>query len=182
MAPEAYEQWELLKRKYIFRRGNSVEKLRPAFAASELRSQAMIKTGLSSPKPGAVVWLEVQRLAKKHKAGILEPEVRMSIQVEKPREVIGRFRAAQLDDAECFAKSIARLTGDLELMKTHAYPWASGDLEVLRKIPPPDPTLDCEQLLRTLMMIVAQAAGHSRNGGQGGPRTPRIRARAQGRQ
>ena len=152
VAPEAYEQWERLKQKYIFRRGNSVEKLRPAFAASELRSQAMAKTGLSSPKPGAVVWPEVERLAKKHKVKILEPEVRMSIQIDKPREVVRRFREAQLGDAECFAKSLARLADDLELMKTHANAWATGDLEVLRRIPPPDPTVDCEQLLRTLMM------------------------------
>ena len=109
VAPEAYEQWEQLKQKYIFRRANSVEKLRPAFAASELRSQAMTKTGLSSPEPGAVVWPAVQRLAKKHKVRILEPEIRMSIQIDKPREVIGRFREAQLGDAECFAKSLARL-------------------------------------------------------------------------
>jgi hypothetical protein len=152
VAPEAYEQWEQLKQKYIFRRANSVEKLRPAFAASELRSQAMIKTGLSSPKAGAVVWPEVQRLAKKHKVEILEPEVRMSIEIDKPREVIGRFREAQLGDAECFANSIAKLEGDLVVMKTHANAWATGDLEVLRRIPPPDPTLDCERLLWTLVM------------------------------
>jgi hypothetical protein len=152
VAPEAYELWELLKQKYIFRRGNAVENLRPAFAASELRSQAMTKTGLSSPKPGAVVWPEVQRLAKKHKVKILEPEVRVSIQIDKPREVIGRFREAQLGDAECFAKSLERLVDDLELMKTHANAWSTGDLEVLRRVPPPDPTLDCEQLLWTLMM------------------------------
>jgi len=152
VAPEAYQPWERLKRKYIFRRGDSVEKLRPAFAASELRSQAMIKTGLSSPKPGAVVWPAVQRLAKKHKVKILEPEVRMSIQIDKPREVVRRFRQAELGDAECFAKSLARLEEDLVVMRTHANAWASGDLEVLRSIPPPDPTLDCEQLLWTLVM------------------------------
>lgn len=152
VAPEAYAQWQRLEQKYISRRGNSVEKLRPAFAASALRSQAMIETGLSSPKPGAVVWPAVQRLAKKHKARILEPEVRMSIQVDKPREVIRRFREAELGDAECFAKSLARLEEDLVVMKTHARAWASGDLEVLRNLPPPDPTLDCEQLLRTLML------------------------------
>ena len=147
VSPEAYEQWEGLKQKYIFRRGNSVEKLRPAFAASELRSQAMIKTGF-----GDVVWPAVQRLAKKHKVEILEPEVRMSIQVDKPREAIRRFREAQLGDAACFANSLARLEDDLELMKTLANAWATGDLEVLRRIPPPDPALDCEQLLMTLMM------------------------------
>jgi hypothetical protein len=37
-------------------------------------------------------------------------------------------------------------------MKTHANAWATGDIEVLRRIPTPDPTVDCEQLLRTLMM------------------------------
>ena len=152
VTPEAYEQWERLKQKYVFRRGDSLEKLRPAFAASELRSQAMTRTGLSSPKPEAVLWPVIQDLAKKHKVRILEPEVRMVIQIDKPREVIGRFRAAQLEDAECFGKSIARLEEDLVLMKTHANAWASGDLELLRRIPPPDPALDCQQLLRTLML------------------------------
>jgi len=38
------------------------------------------------------------------------------------------------------------------VMKTHANAWASGDFEVLRRVPPPDPSLDCEQLLRTLML------------------------------
>ena len=50
-------------------------------------------------------------------------------------------------------REIARATlGDLELMKAHANAWAIGDLEVLRSIPPPDPTLHCEQLLMTLML------------------------------
>jgi len=152
VSPEAYELWAQLKKKYIFHHADSVENLRPAFAASELRSAAMIETGLSSPKPGAVLWPAVQRLAKKYKVKILEPEVRMSIQVDKPREVIRRFRETQLEDAECFANSLARLEQDLLVMKTHANAWASGDLEVLRKIPPPDPTLDCQQLLWTLML------------------------------
>jgi len=152
VTPAAYEQWERLKRKYIFRGENSVEKMRPAFAASELRSQAMAKTGLSSPKPGSVVWPEVQRLAKKHKVEILEPEVRVSIEIDKPRAVIRRFREAEFDDAECFANSLARLEEDLVVRKTRANAWASGDIEVLRRIPPPDPALDCERLLMKLMM------------------------------
>ncbi|HEU5138140.1 MAG TPA: TraB/GumN family protein [Steroidobacteraceae bacterium] len=152
VTPEAYEQWELLKQKYISHRASAVEKLRPAFAASELRSQAMTETGLSSPEPGAIVWPAVQSVAKKNKVEILEPEVRMSIELEKPREVIGRFRDADLGDAECFANSLARLEADLEVMKTHANAWATGNLEVLRRIPPPDPSLDCEQLLMNLML------------------------------
>jgi len=152
VTPEAYELWQQLKRKYIDRRGNSVEKLRPAFAASELRSQAISKTGLSSPKPGAVVWPEVQRLAKRHKVGILEPEVRMSVALTHPRELIEKFREAQLGDSECFARSLARLEDDLVLMKSHANAWASGDLDWLRRIPPPDPGHDCEQLLRALIL------------------------------
>ena len=152
VTPDAYEQWERLKQKYVFRRSNAVENLRPAFAASELRSQAMTKAGLSSPKPGSVVWPAVESLAKKHKVPILEPEVRMSILIDKPREVIRRFREADLGDAECFARSLALLEEDLAVMKTHANAWATGDLEMLRRIPPPDPKLDCEQLLMTLMM------------------------------
>ena len=152
MAPEAYEQWEQLKQKYIFRRANSVEKLRPAFAASELRSQAMAKTGSSSPEPGAVVWPAVQRLAKKHKVRILEPEIRMSIQIDKPREVIRRSAKHSWGTPSASRNRSRDSQGDLELMKAQANAWAIGDLEVLQRIPPPDPTLDCEQLLMTLML------------------------------
>ncbi len=153
VAPDAYLQWEQLKQKYIFRRGNSVEKLRPAFAASELRSQAMIKAGLSSPKPGAVLWPAVAASGKETQArnsGTGSPDVHSR----------STSRARSLDDSA--KRSLATPSAsrsrsrdsmdDLELMKTHANAWAIGDLEVLRRIPPPDPTLDCEQLLKTLMV------------------------------
>src|SRR5262245_43763382 len=84
---QTYEQWRVLKAKYM-KREKSGEKLRPAFAALQLRDAALKTVGLSSSKPEAVVWPAVERLAKKHKVKILEPELRMSIKVEKPREVI----------------------------------------------------------------------------------------------
>lgn len=152
VSPQAYAQWEQLTEKYNFHDGLSAEDLRPAFAASKLRSQAMIETGLSSPKPDAVVWPTVEQLAKKYKVEIVEPEVRMSIPLDKPREVIARFREAELGDAECFANSLAKLEGDLVLMKADANAWAKGDLGLLRRIPPPDPALDCRQLLTTLVL------------------------------
>jgi hypothetical protein len=152
VAPEAYALWARLKQKYISRGVKSVEDLRPAFAASELRTQAMNQIGLSSPKPESIVWPEVEHLAKKHRVKIMEPEVRMSIEVEQPREVIGRFRNTELGDAECFAKSVARLEDDLVVMKARANAWSVGDLDLLRTIPPPDPSLDCEQLMRTAIL------------------------------
>jgi hypothetical protein len=151
VTPEAYAQWQTLKAKYI-RRGSAIEKLRPAFAASALRTQAMSATGLSSPQSEAVVWPVVRLIAKKHKVEILQPEVRMSIQVDKPRAAIKSFREARLGDEECFAKSLARLEDDLVAMKTNANAWAKGDLDVLRRIPPPDPSTDCVQLVWSLLL------------------------------
>jgi hypothetical protein len=148
VSPEAYEQWQVLKTKYVGR-GNDMEKLRPAFAALELRSKATGEAGLSS-KP--IIWPAVERLAKRHKVKIVEPKVAMEIKIDKPRAMIKKFRKTQLADVECFTHSIARLEGDIEAMKLRANAWAIGELDVLRQIPPPDPSSDCGQMLQNVFL------------------------------
>jgi uncharacterized protein YbaP (TraB family) len=150
VTPEAYEQWLVLKSKYIGR-DKDVENLRPAFAALQLRLKAVKTVGLSF-ETDAVIWDSVRRLAKKHKVKILEPEVTMHIKIEKPRAMIKKFRQTRIDDAACFAESLAKLEGDLDALKTQANAWATGRVDVLKKIPPTDPSKDCAQMLMDMMM------------------------------
>jgi TraB/PrgY/gumN family len=63
---------------------------------------------------------------------ITTPEV--EIKVEKPRAAIRDFKQAPLSDQECFAKTIARLESDLDLMKVRANAWATGDVAKLREL------------------------------------------------
>jgi uncharacterized protein YbaP (TraB family) len=145
---EAYAQWTALKAKYIGR-DNDVEKLRPAFAALELRSKAVSEAGMSN---SSIIWPAVEKLAKKHKVKILEPEIDVEIKVEKPRAMIKKFRQTQLADVECFTQSLSRLEGDIDAMKARANAWATGKVDVLRKIPPPDPSSDCAQMLQQALL------------------------------
>jgi hypothetical protein len=147
--PEAYEQYQALKAKYDGR-SNGKEKLRPAFAALELRDKASNEIGLATSKP--VVWPTVERLAKKHKVKVLEPTVKMEIKINNPRAMIKKFRKTQLADVECFTESIARLESDLDALKVRANAWSIGSLDVLRKIPPPDPKSDCGQMLQNVFL------------------------------
>ena len=145
---ESYAQWLSLKEKYLGR-DNDIEKIRPSFAALELRSKAIDKEGLSS---SPVVWPTVEKLAKKHKVKILKPEVEMEIKVDKPRSVIRKFRRTHLNDVECFSQSIARLESDLDALKARANAWSVGNMTVLRSIPPPDPGSDCAQMLQQALL------------------------------
>jgi hypothetical protein len=147
--PEAYAQYQALKAKYD-ERSNGKEKIRPAFAALELREKASSEIGLATSKP--VVWPTVERLAKKHKVKIMEPKVKMEIKIDHPRAMIKKFRKTQLADVECFTESVARLETDLEAMVVRANAWSIGKLDVLKKIPPPDPKSDCGQMLQNVFL------------------------------
>ena len=146
--PEAYEQYQTLKAKYD-ERSNGKEKLRPAFAALELRDKASNESGLSS---APVIWPTVERLAKRHKVKILQPKVKMEIKIDNPRAMIKKFRKTQMADVECFTETITRLETDLETMKARANAWSIGKLDVLKKIPPPDAKFDCGQMLQNLFL------------------------------
>jgi uncharacterized protein YbaP (TraB family) len=134
---ELYARWLPLKQRYIGKNGD-VEKWRPIFAAQELYEQALRKSGLDS---SGVVWPAVEKLARKAKVKVVEPEV--TVRIDKPREAIKEFKQAPLDDVECFAKTIERLESDLDLMKVRANAWATGDVGTLRALAPVDNASAC---------------------------------------
>ena len=145
--PETYEQWRVLQTKYM--PDEPGDKYRPSFAILRLRSQAMESVGLTYERG---VWPQVRRLARKHKVKIEEPSVKIVFKVDKPRETLKKFRKIQLADVECFTQSLARLEDDLDALRARANAWATGNLDVLRAIPPEDPRTDCAQMLKNALL------------------------------
>jgi uncharacterized protein YbaP (TraB family) len=135
--PDLYKRWSVLKEKYIGR-DNDAEKWRPIFAAQELYSKAIEKSGLVS---GGIVWPIVQKTAKKNKLKITTPLIK--VEIDKPRAVIKEFKKSQLADIDCFAKTIERLETDLDAMRARANAWAKGDVDALRRLTHVDQASAC---------------------------------------
>lgn len=132
-----YQRWLTLKQKYM-PRSRRVEKWRPLFAAQELYSQAIDEVDLSER---SVVAPAVKKLAKRHKLPITEIE--LEVKLDNPKQLIDRFKASELNDTECFAKTLDHLESDLGMMKARANAWAIGDVELLKSLPQTDPGPAC---------------------------------------
>ena len=128
--PDLYARWLVLKAKYLGD-ADSVEKWRPLFAAFELYRKAISKAGLERSDELLPV---VTKLARKRGLKVTTPEI--TVKVEKPRAAIKEFKREPLDDLPCFAKTIARLESDLDLMRARANAWATGNIEALRAMTP----------------------------------------------
>ena len=151
MPAELYARWLPLKQRYLAT-DRDVEKHRPIFAANELYEAAIDRAGLS----GANVFEPVvTRAAKKHGVPITRPLLKLK--VEKPREAMKEFKKSPLDDLECFERTLARVDGDLDAMKTRANAWATGDLQALRDLPYADQYSACEDAV--LRATVSQERG-----------------------
>jgi hypothetical protein len=151
--PELYARWQPLKARFLGRK-DDVEGWRPIFAAQELWYAALRETGLV---PYGVVWPSVEKLARKARIDVVEPEVR--VRVERPREAIREFKQGSLDDLDCFAKTVARLESDLGLMRVRANAWAEGDLARLRELAPVNAGIACIAALLDSSVIRERGLG-----------------------
>ena len=145
--PELYARWSILKEKYIGR-DNDVEKWRPIFAAQELYSKAIDKSGLQA---GNVVWPAVEKMAKKNKLKFITPKIK--VEIDKPRAMIKEFKKSELTDLDCFAKTIERLETDLDAMRARANAWATGDVEALRKMTHVDQVGACIEAVMNAQIV-----------------------------
>lgn len=148
VSPELYERWLVLKKKYIGK-SSAVEKWRPIFAANELYEKAIDKNGLSHSTNIMDVLREVAKKNNVTKAG---PGTVTTI--EKPKQLVKKFKQAELDDIDCFAKTIERLETDLESMKARANAWATGDLATLRQLT----YVDHDEICRTAIFAASLAS------------------------
>lgn len=127
-APQ-YARWQVLKAKYVGRNAG-IEQWRPVFAALELYSQAIRKSGMSQ---AGLVAPMVAKAARRYQVPVTEPKV--TITIANPKQALKEFSASSLDDLECFNKTLARIEGDLGGMVARANAWAIGDLDTLRELP-----------------------------------------------
>lgn len=126
--PDVYERWLVLKKKYIGR-NSAIENWRPIFAANELYEKAIDKTGLTHSTNIMDVLRDVAKKNNVTKAG---PGTVTNI--EKPKQLVKKFKQSPLDDLNCFVKTLERLETDLDSMKARANAWATGDLAALRQL------------------------------------------------
>jgi flavin-binding protein dodecin len=134
---ELYARWLPLKARYLGR-DDSAEDWRPIFAAQELY-RAALKDRALVPYDG--VWPAVEKLARKSRVPIVEPEI--ELKVEKARASIKQFKNTPLDDVECFARTLQRLESDLDLMRERANAWAVGDIARLKQLAPVERASAC---------------------------------------
>jgi len=124
---DVYSRWLVLKEKYIGQ-DDGIERERPIFVAQTLFQAGLRHAGLSN---GNEVSKAITAIAKKHKVKITNP----GIQLEgDPAKMMKEFKKSQLEDAECFAKTLDRLESDIDGMRQRANAWAIGDLEVIQKL------------------------------------------------
>ncbi|MEY2919597.1 MAG: hypothetical protein RL261_902 [Pseudomonadota bacterium] len=134
---DLYQRWLPLKARYLGD-NDDVEDWRPIFAAQELYRAALKKNDLV-PYDG--VWPAVEKLARKARVPITEPEI--ELKVEKARASIKEFKSTPLADVECFARTLQRLESDVDLMRERANAWAVGDVARLKKLAPVERASAC---------------------------------------
>ena len=139
--PELYARWQSLKAKYL-PRSRKVERWRPVFAGFKLYEEAIEESGLRSDTG---VWKTVRKYAKKHDVDIVLPAVEITL--TEPRDSLKAFAQGELNDIECFDRTLQRLETDLDAMRARANAWAVGDIELLRELPFPDNNAACRDAL-----------------------------------
>ena len=126
---DLYARWLVQKEKYLGR-DNGIEKKRPIVAANELYMKAIRKSGIGS-KP--VVSPVIEAALKRRKLKLTSTQLELPL--TDPRQALKEMRASQLDDIDCFRKTLLRVENDLPLMVERANAWSIGDLEALRALP-----------------------------------------------
>lgn len=150
---DLYARWSVLKQKYIGKDAG-IEKRRPIFAAHELYAEAIKRSGLSLD---AGIGKDVRKAAKRSKVEVIEP--RIELRIEAPGAAVKEFKKSELDDLDCFAKTMSRLETDIEMMKLRANAWALGDIEALKSMPYTDQMQACSDAMLKASVIEERGLG-----------------------
>ena len=145
---ELHARWLVVRDKYIDSytindEEKNIENWRPMFAAVELYSKAISKSGLTSASP---VWPVIREAAGKYKVKITQ--VRYEPAISEPRAALKELRSTRLADVDCFAKTVERIETDLAAMRVRANAWATGDINAIRNLPATDQRAACEAAIR----------------------------------
>lgn len=130
VSPASYARWQVLKARYIGSDGG-VEKRRPLFAAQELYSAAMKKSGLDTHD---LAWPVIAEAIKAHNPAVTV--VKETITITDPKPLLKEWSKTTLDDLACFDSTMTSIETDLDAMRARANAWATGDVAGLRALPP----------------------------------------------
>ncbi len=130
VSPASYARWQVLKARYIGSDGG-VEKRRPLFAAQELYSAAMKKSGLDTHD---LAWPVIAEAIKARNPAVTV--VKETITITDPKPLLKEWSKTTLDDLACFDSTMAHIETDLDAMRARANAWATGDVAGLRALPP----------------------------------------------
>ena len=135
---DLYERWITIKTKYFGAgRGRNIETWRPIFAAIELWNEAIKKAGLTREDISDAVLAA----AKRAKLEPIAPTYKLDL--DDPRRAVTEFKKSEMDDLDCFAKTLDRIDSDLSTMAERANAWATGDVARLRTLPDSDAREAC---------------------------------------
>ena len=137
LAPDLHARWSALKAEHLGR-DRSIERWRPLFAAEKLHGRVVERAGLSFESP---VNDHVDKAAKRRKLPRI-PAL-LAITIDDPRQALREFKQGDLDDVDCFERTLQRLERDVALLSARAMAWSTGDIDALRALHDSDPASAC---------------------------------------
>lgn len=149
-----YARFEALRLRYA-PRDTAFERLRPMVAGERLLEAALDRSGLTLHN-------EVQQNVLKiaHRRGVVVHQDKLRVQ--DPLEVLKDVAATPTaGEIACLDAIVTRLEVDLPAMQSRARAWALGDVETLRRLPPPDDRTACLAAVSTserVRTLIAQAS------------------------
>jgi uncharacterized protein YbaP (TraB family) len=147
LPPELHARWRELKAEHLGR-GRAVERWRPVFAAEKLHNRAVERAGLSFSSP---VSEHIRKAGKQRELPRIDAT--FSITLEAPRQALREFKQGELDDIDCFERTLQRLESDVALLTARAEAWATGDVEALRSLHDSDPASACLKALTSAPVL-----------------------------
>lgn len=125
---DLYARWSVLKPMYLGD-DEAVEEWRPVFAASQLYSAAIKRSGMVS---GTGVG---ERLGKiQNQRDIKRTSTMIRSEIKNPRKLAKSFARAEVDDVQCFRSVLDRLELDIANAAQRANAWATGNLPELERL------------------------------------------------
>lgn len=134
---ELYARWLVMKTKFMGD-DRGIEKTRPIYASQKLFAKALKETGLTS---NIGITKKLMKVAKKNDIAVIQPELK--IVLNEPKTALKKFKKSQLNDIECFTKTIQRIETDLDAMRLRAIAWSYGDIETIKSLPYADDNRAC---------------------------------------
>ena len=148
LPPPLYARFEVLKARFDAG-DDSIEELRPSFAALRLYEHAVDAAGMTAHD---AVEQAVIKLAKRRHIPIESAELKIEDPSGALKEVSALPPTMEID---CMAATVTRIETDLPSMQERARAWAVGDVDRLRALPYPNQREACLSALSNSPRIKA---------------------------